>query len=36
VHPEARLVFEVTMMDSVFEIYDSEEQALEGAAKSAA
>jgi anti-sigma B factor antagonist len=36
VHPEARLVFEVTMMDSVFEIYDSEEQALEGAAKGAA
>jgi anti-anti-sigma factor len=30
VHPEARLVFEVTMMDSVFEIFDSEEEALEG------
>lgn len=30
VHPEARLVFEVTMMDSVFEIFDTEEQALEG------
>jgi anti-anti-sigma factor len=29
VHPEARLVFEVTMMDSVFEIFDTEEQALE-------
>lgn len=30
VHPEAKLVFEVTMMDSVFEIFDSEEDALEG------
>jgi anti-anti-sigma factor len=30
VHPEARLVFEVTMMDSVFEIFDTEEEALEG------
>ncbi len=29
VHPEAKLVFEVTMMDSVFEIYDTEEEALE-------
>ncbi|MGB2924009.1 MAG: STAS domain-containing protein [Limnothrix sp.] len=29
VHPESRLVFEVTMMDSVFEIYDTEKQALE-------
>ncbi|MEO1147044.1 MAG: STAS domain-containing protein [Cyanobacteria bacterium J06638_22] len=29
VHPEARLVFEVTMMDSVFEIFDTEEQALQ-------
>lgn len=28
VHSEARLVFEVTMMDSVFEIYDTEEAAL--------
>ena len=28
VHPEAKLVFEVTMMDSVFEIYDTEEEAL--------
>jgi anti-sigma B factor antagonist len=28
VHPEAKLVFEVTMMDSVFEIYDTEEDAL--------
>lgn len=30
VHPEAKLVFEVTMMDSVFEMFDSEEEALEG------
>lgn len=30
VHPEARLVFEVTMMDSVFEIFETEEEALEG------
>ena len=29
VHPESRLVFEVTMMDSVFEIYDAEKDALE-------
>jgi len=29
VHPEAKLVFEVTMMDSVFEIFSTEEQALE-------
>ncbi|WP_319633201.1 STAS domain-containing protein [Romeriopsis navalis] len=36
VHPEARLVFEVTMMDSVFEIYDSEEEALAGATQGAA
>jgi anti-sigma B factor antagonist len=28
VHPEAKLVFEVTMMDSVFEIYDTEDGAL--------
>ena len=28
VHPEAKLVFEVTMMDSVFEIYETEEDAL--------
>ena len=28
VHPEAKLVFEVTMMDSVFEIYDTEDEAL--------
>jgi anti-anti-sigma factor len=31
VHPEAKLVFEVTMMDSVFEIFDTEEEALQGA-----
>jgi len=30
VHPEAKLVFEVTMMDSVFEIYDTEGEALAG------
>lgn len=30
VHPEAKLVFEVTMMDSVFEIFDTEAAALEG------
>lgn len=30
VHPEARLVFEVTMMDSVFEIFETEDEALEG------
>ncbi|NJR66238.1 MAG: STAS domain-containing protein [Leptolyngbyaceae cyanobacterium CRU_2_3] len=29
VHPEAKLVFEVTMMDSVFEIFETEDQALE-------
>lgn len=29
VHPEAKLVFEVTMMDSVFEIFDTEEEALQ-------
>ena len=29
VHPEAKLVFEVTMMDSVFEIFETEEEALE-------
>lgn len=30
VHPEAKLVFEVTMMDSVFEIFETEEESLEG------
>lgn len=34
IHPEARLVFEVTMMDSVFEIFDSEEEAIEGTSRS--
>lgn len=29
VHPESRLVFEVTMMDSVFEIYETEAEAIE-------
>ena len=28
IHSEARLVFEVTMMDTVFEIYDTEAEAL--------
>ncbi|MBK1990016.1 STAS domain-containing protein [Sphaerospermopsis aphanizomenoides BCCUSP55] len=28
VHPDAKLVFEVTMMDTVFEIYETEEEAL--------
>ncbi|MGJ3248109.1 MAG: STAS domain-containing protein [Elainellaceae cyanobacterium] len=28
VHPEAKLVFEVTMMDSVFEIFETEKEAL--------
>jgi anti-sigma B factor antagonist len=36
VHPEAKLVFEVTMMDSVFEIFETEEEALEGVARSTA
>ncbi|MGD1908623.1 MAG: STAS domain-containing protein [Leptolyngbyaceae cyanobacterium] len=30
VHPAAKLVFEVTMMDSVFEIFETESEALEG------
>ncbi|NJL86580.1 MAG: STAS domain-containing protein [Leptolyngbyaceae cyanobacterium SM1_1_3] len=30
VHPEAKLVFEVTMMDSVFEIFEAEDDALMG------
>lgn len=34
VHPEAKLVFEVTMMDSVFEIFETEEEAIEGAPRS--
>jgi anti-sigma B factor antagonist len=36
VHPEARLVFEVTMMDSVFEIFDTEGEALEGVPRTVA
>lgn len=36
VHPEAKLVFEVTMMDSVFEIFETEEAALEGVPRSVA
>lgn len=34
VHPEAKLVFEVTMMDTVFEIMETEEEALEGVPRS--
>jgi anti-sigma B factor antagonist len=30
VHPEAKLVFEVTMMDTVFEIFETEDEALQG------
>jgi anti-sigma B factor antagonist len=29
VHPDAKLVFEVTMMDTIFEIFETEEEALE-------
>lgn len=29
VHPDAKLVFEVTMMDTVFEIFETEAEALE-------
>ncbi|MBD2355658.1 STAS domain-containing protein [Tolypothrix sp. FACHB-123] len=36
VHTEAKLVFEVTMMDTVFEIFDTEEEALEGVPRSMA
>ncbi|MBD2608283.1 STAS domain-containing protein [Scytonema hofmannii FACHB-248] len=36
VHPEAKLVFEVTMMDTVFEIFETEEEALEGGPRSIA
>jgi anti-sigma B factor antagonist len=32
VHPEAKLVFEVTMMDSVFKIFETEAAALESSA----
>jgi anti-anti-sigma factor len=34
VHPEAKLVFEVTMMDSVFDIFETETEALEGTPRS--
>ena len=36
VHPEAKLVFEVTMMDSVFEIFETESEAIEGVPRGAA
>jgi anti-sigma B factor antagonist len=36
VHPEAKLVFEVTMMDSVFEIFETEQDALEGVPRNVA
>ena len=36
VHPEAKLVFEVTMMDSVFELYETEEEALQSGPKQVA
>jgi anti-sigma B factor antagonist len=36
VHTEAKLVFEVTMMDTVFEIFETEEEALEGVPRSIA
>ncbi|KAB8319955.1 STAS domain-containing protein [Tolypothrix campylonemoides VB511288] len=35
-HPEAKLVFEITMMDTVFEIFETEEEALEGRSPSIA
>ncbi len=34
VHPEAKLVFEVTMMDTVFEIFETEDEALGGVPRS--
>jgi len=30
IQPECKLVFEVTMMDTVFEIFETQEEALEG------
>ena len=36
VHSEAKLVFEVTMMDTVFKIFETEEEALEGGFRSIA
>lgn len=35
-HPEAKLVFEITMMDTVFEIFETEKEALEGRSRSIA
>ncbi|MBW4498062.1 MAG: STAS domain-containing protein [Scytonema hyalinum WJT4-NPBG1] len=35
-HPEAKLVFEITMMDTVFEIFETEKEALEGGSRSIA
>lgn len=34
INPEAKLVFEVTMMDTVFEIFETQEEALEGVPRS--
>ncbi|MEA5620716.1 STAS domain-containing protein [Cronbergia sp. UHCC 0137] len=34
IHPDSKLVFEVTMMDTVFEIFENEEDALEGLPRS--
>ena len=34
IHPEAKLVFEVTMMDTVFEIFETKEEVLEGVPRS--
>jgi len=36
VHSEGKLVFEVTMMDTVFEIFETQEEALEGVPRSIA
>jgi anti-sigma B factor antagonist len=36
IHPDARLVFEVTMMDTVFEIFDTEEEVLQTPVRSLA
>ena len=34
IHQEAKLVFEVTMMDTVFEIFETQEEVLEGVPRS--
>ena len=34
INPEAKLVFEVTMMDTVFEIFETQEEVLEGVPRS--